>query len=240
MTSLLQWLRARILRSLIAAASLASELGAYVALLFRTVQVYQPIEVRGRVLPGVPAADRSSADRWRAIEGRLAPGGGSCLDVGPFHGYFSRRMARAGFLVLGVEKVRENVFVAEGLARMDRLPGALAVEFDVTPDSAARLPRVDVCLCLSVFHHWVKHHGEAGACRILRALADGCARQFFFETGLPEEGRSWSEGLAFMAPDPRAWIERFFREAGFRSIECIGRFPTHVSSVERWLYAATR
>ncbi|MBI4616140.1 MAG: hypothetical protein HY720_21165 [Planctomycetes bacterium] len=123
---------------------------------------------------------------------------------------------------------------------MGRYKEVAFAPLEVTPVSAEALPSFDVVLCLSVFHHWVKHHGEPGARRIVGPLAARTKRHSVFETGQPDEDAAWAPNVSFMLPDPRSWIEGFLTGLGLARVRCLGAFPAAVSPVRRLLFVASR
>lgn len=234
------WLAARVRRLAFRAHSLALRAAGRTVLACRAVDSYQPALVRGRLLGPRPLRD--CAARWEAMRPHLAPpeGGGSALDLGCDLGYFTFRLAEAGYVALGVEASPDYVFLARALAEIGRYESATFLRLAIAPDNVAALPACDVVLCLSVFHHWVKHHGPAGAEGMLRQAARRAGRHLVFETGQPEEDARWAGAMAFMGPDSRAWIERCLAGLGFDLVRHLGRFATHVSPVPRDLFIASR
>lgn len=204
------------------------------------VERYQPNPFRASAAPN--AAARACADRFEAFSGRLPAGEPlSCLDVGCNLGYFTFRMAERGGLCIGLDWGRNEIGLARALASLHKIHNALFAEYTLTEDSARALPEADVVLCLSIYHHWARKLGEAGAGRIMAALAARTRRYLVFETGQHDESEAaWAPALAFMGEDCDAWICRFLTNLGFETVECVGRFPTSVSSGRRGLYVASR
>lgn len=183
---------------------------------------------------------RPVSDRWEAIRPRL-PLSGSALDIGCMNGWFTFQMADHGLLSLGVDSSDRDVQTARLLAVHNDTVGASIMKLEVTPETATQLPRVDVVLCLSVFHHLVRIHSLDYAVATMQALT-ACARhQFFFETGQPDEqDQRWASSLSFMGDNPTAWTEEFVVSLGFDKVERIGSFAGFRSDVRRALVLGER
>lgn len=144
-------------------------------------------------------------------------------------------------MCIGIDSDRNEFMVARALATLRRQENAIFAQLDIDAAAAAALPEADIVLCLSVFHHWVRHLGAEPAIETLRAVASRAKRALVFETGQPEEeGARWTEALAFMKPDSDAWIRDFLATLGFAEVRYVGAFQTTVSPRPRNLYVALR
>lgn len=117
-------------------------------------------------------------ERWAAIEARLSPGDSSFIDIGCNIGDFTASAASRGMFAIGIDAMEEAILFAR--KRHAKLPRCAFVLMDVTAAEVAKLPQVDVMLCLSVHHYWSRAVGEAGAWDMIGALA-AKSRSFFFE-----------------------------------------------------------
>lgn len=183
---------------------------------------------------------RSCADRFDAIAARLPQGALSVLDVGCHLGYFTFRLAERGGICVGVDRSAAAVALARSRAQRHRIRNAAFVELDLDPAATAGLPATDVVLCLSVFHHWVRQFGQAGAMEMLTRVAGLARRTFVFETGQPEEAdMKWAPQLDFMRPDSATWARATLTRLGLTA-DHAGAFPSGVSQGHRHLFVAHR
>lgn len=204
------------------------------------VKQYQPNPFSSTQPEGQSA--RSCIDRFNSFSALLPSDEPLCtLDIGCNLGYFTFRMSERGGMCIGLDLGRNEISVARALAARHRVPNVAFCQYEVTADSAAALPAVDVVICLSVFHHWVRKFGFSEARRVMEVVAARATRYLVFETGQHDEtGVAWADDLAFMGGDCDAWIQMFLKDLGFRRVHHVGRFPTSVSPVARHLYVAMR
>lgn len=118
-------------------------------------------------------------ERWGRIAAHLGPADRSLLDLGCNAGMLSRRAAEAGLLVVGCDVAPKAIEVAQ--RRHKGVAGLGFMLFQVTPESIEKLPEVDVVLCLSVHHYWVRTYGEAAGWDMVRVLLQRTRRKLFFE-----------------------------------------------------------
>jgi hypothetical protein len=186
--------------------------------------------------------------RWEAIQPHL-PMSGSAMDIGASRGWFVFKMAEHGLISIGVERDEHSIRTAQFLSLYHETERALFLKYELDPQSVHLLPRVDVITCFSVFHHLVRLRGLEDAVRIMKGLASRCDKELFFETGQYDErhGRrgkkkdpAYWECLAFMGDDPRPWATAFLQSIGFGEVEVLGSFWGFRSTVERYLYRASR
>lgn len=206
----------------------------------RLVEQYQPIPFAG---PNQRASARlrQCQDRFEAMSRVLPQRPLSVLDIGCNIGYFTFSMAQRGGFCLGIDVSRNDLMVAQALATLHQVGNVAFSELRIEPENASTLPRADVVICLSVFHHWVHRYGEETASKIMRGIADSACRYLVFETGQPEEkSKAWASSLEFMTPDSDNWTRCFLTELGFANVALLGEFDTSVSPVPRRLYLAER
>lgn len=165
----------------------------------------------------------------------------STLDIGCNSGYFIFRMAERNGFCIGVDIGRNQIMAAQALAYVHDVRNVAFAQFRVTPETVYSLPKVDVLICLSVFHHFVRHFGETGALEIMKILSKKTQEYLVFETGQPNErSMSWANELAFMKPDPQEWITNFLKALNFEKVHRLGKFKTSVSDVKRYLFVGER
>ena len=185
-------------------------------------------------------AVRPTTARWEAIAPHL-PTTGSALDVGCNNGFFTFKLAERGLLSLGVDTNTNAIATARLLGVRNDPPRAGFARLDLTPRTAASLPGVDVVLCLSVFHHLVRHQGLEDATEVMAVLASKTRRLMVFETGQADEvSKSWWRELAFMGEDPQGWVGQFLTGLGFERVQQIASFPGHKNAIERALVVAEK
>ena len=163
------------------------------------------------------------------------------LDIGCDIGFFTFALAGRGGLCIGVDGNRNAVMTARGLASLNGCANALFTEALVTPDNADRFPGTDVLICLSIFHHWVRHYGLEGGTKILKTLADKVDGYIVFDTGQSDETEtSWAKELSFMGDDPESWTGDMLRSIGFADVRNLGKFSSAVSAAPRNLFIAAK
>lgn len=165
----------------------------------------------------------------------------SVLDVGCNQGYFTFRFAEKGGICLGVDNDRAELMAARARAEGRKVRNIAFLEMTLDRESMQGLPVSDVVVCLSVFHHWVRHYGQADAEEMLAMLAAKAGKALVFDSGQPEEtSTSWAQALAFMQPSGPVWITRHLESLGFSQVKEIGVFSTSLSPVPRSLFVARR
>ncbi len=199
------------------------------------VQAYQPVPWLGI---DVSDRDQSSWQRWEAIERELGNFNGSALDIGCNTGFFTFQLAQRGSLCIGIETAGMSFWLCNRIREATGLDRAGFLRFKLDADSVALLPRVDVTIFLSVFHHMVRDYGFPQAERIVEQLLARTNRVMFFETGQSdEEGPSWTGHLPLMDPDPETWLIEFFRSKGVGKVVPLGAYGTHLTPTKRTLLA---
>jgi len=205
---------------------------------FGLMSQYQPHPLKGCNLP----AERENESRWIAIDAALpAITPMSSMDIGCNIGFFTFRMAKHGGTCVGIDIGENEIRAARAIAENYRIPNVSFLCNAITPESAEGLPKTDIVICMSVFHHWVRKSGFDQAALIMRTLADRCMHTMIFETGQHNEtATDWWQELDFMGDDSEAWIVQFLQEMGFDSVSQIGSFGTSLSDVKRGLFAAMK
>ncbi len=209
---------------------LSNNLAAYFLTKTGITQNYQPFSSKSQGM-------RSCIDRFEAIKGNIC-NGNLCLDIGCNTGYFSNEISKLGIFTIGLESELKNVIVAESQHSASNL---IFKQFNLDKDSARMLPKADIILFLSVFHHLVKYYSKDNAIFILQKLASKCNKQFFFETGQPDEsGTKWSQKMEFIN-NIDLWVHDFFiNECRFKEVKCLGEFETFLTTTKRKLFLALR
>ncbi len=192
-------------------------------------------------IPPVTSTTRQSQDRFDAIQAFLPNGPISIIDVGCNDGYFVLKLATQGGICIGIDQDRNSIMIGQARAAINGVPNALFANLTITPENAANLPRVDVVICLSVFHHWVRHFGIERANIVLDELGGKAGKVLVFETGQPNEiGAQWAGLLSFMGGDPDVWIHDRLVTMGFDQVHPVGKYSTTVTDVPRTLFVGIR
>ena len=155
-------------------------------------------------------------ERWRAIEkslnGRTI---NSALDIGCQVGYFCFAFAFKGVPTLGIEMNDRYVRIARYAARKIKCHKAAFCIMEVSRDTAALLPNVDVVLLLSVWHHWVRRNGLQNATRLLSDVWGKCHKVLFFETG--EAETAGCNRPSQIQPSSDEWVRTYLSDTCNRS-----------------------
>ena len=163
------------------------------------------------------------------------------LDVGCNLGFFTFNMAKRGGFSIGIDYGRNEILAAKALAHKHSVNNIVFSQMEVTPENASLLPKADMVICLSIFHHWIRKLGEADSLRIMKGLADSANKYFVFDTGQPNEKNvDWNESVEFMNPDIDKWADDYFKALGFSKVVKLGEYRTSVSEVPRTLFIALK
>jgi len=182
---------------------------------------YHPMPWFGRA---TALRSEGTLSRFSAIERALDErqiSKGVVLDIGSHFGFFSLKLAEKGFFVYGVESVRERVFFSFlGAHRLKY--GFSPIALNIDRSNVRWLPHADITLCLSIWHHWVRHFGLDGATEILSAIVERTRRVMFFDSGEGEMGERYR--LPFGEGDDAAtYLESYLgRLPGVASVSRLG------------------
>ena len=202
---------------------------------------YQPLP-----WAGVAGRKRGAAtwSRWRAIDRRLASEGDlrTAIDLGAAGGFFTVKLAERGLSVVAVEDDPSAYRTALYVLRKARVANAGVLTVSLSPATVDLLPRVDVTLFLSLWHHLVRAEGLAEATAMLRRIWNRTGRLMFFETGESEMPPEF--GLPPMEPSAREWLFALLSETCEHArIEHLGEhdaFDPAGGPVSRNLFAVCR
>jgi hypothetical protein len=162
---------------------------------------------------GYARARRASGTvaRWAAIEREVSAGSyRTAMDIGSNVGYFVIALSKRGISTLGVESDDKFSRIFRYALRKvgARNAGNLCIE--VNPDTVELLPRTDIIVFMSVFHHWSRYFGWGAAVEMLRTVWSRCDGVMFFETGQGEMPPEYN--LPTLEPSPDVWLSRFLRD----------------------------
>jgi SAM-dependent methyltransferase len=125
----------------------------------------------------------------------------SLLDIACNLGQMTRYAADKGLLALGIDHSSRAITAACGAHH--GIPNLAFMRFEITPESASKIPSFDVTLCLSVYHYWMELYGEATAWSMVAQLIERTRRKFFFEPAslLKKYGANPPPGVADLDRD---------------------------------------
>jgi SAM-dependent methyltransferase len=204
----------------------------------KLTKAYQPSAFGERAQSG---AGRECQDRFKDINSCLPDLPLSCLDIGCNEGYFVFRMSERGGFCHGIDKGRNEIMVADGLAKVNNINNISFSNAEIDIDYIAGLPHYDVVIFMSVFHHIARHNGLQYAEEFMLALSHINSKYLIFETGQPNElNTTWAEDLEFMRPNIEAWISEMLKRSGYKKISVIGKNHGVYSDVDRLLFLAEK
>jgi hypothetical protein len=131
----------------------------------------------------------------------------SALDIGANAGFFSISLALTGVDVIAIERdARAQRILAYTKSKLG-LDNLAQLDLNIRRSTVHLLPRADLVLCLSVWHHWVREHGFAEARELLADVWDRCNALMLFDTGQQEMPSDYR--LPPMEPSPQQWLKAF-------------------------------
>ena len=190
----------------------------------------------------------ASWDEWEAMKARLPPGEAvarSVMDVGCANGFFTLRMAGEGYTAIGVEQNPESVRAANDAVRAGGATGVCFMVRQMTPESIAGLPAVNIVVFKSVFQQWAVAFGWETAVGMLGTLWGKAGDSMFFETAesltckpeyaeaMPDMGATEEANRAFVQ-DLLAGLD------GAADVACLGYFPVEYRQESRHLFVVRR
>ena len=186
--------------------------------------------------------ERASYGRLDAINSFLPENEAlSVIDVGCNLGFFTFKMAERGGFCIGIDYGRNEILAAKALAYKHSVDNIVFAQKEITPENASLLPKADMVICLSIFHHWIRKLGEQKSLKIMQGLADSANKYFVFDTGQPnEKGVDWNHKLEFMNPNIEDWADNYFKNLGFSKVVNLGEYRTSLSEIPRTLFIAIK
>jgi len=165
----------------------------------------------------------------------------SCIDIGCNEGYFVFKVAERGGFCLGLDQDRNAIMVAQARAQIHKIDNVTFSNYQLDVEKCKALPKVDVIVFLSVFHHVLRHNGIEYAMDFLRAISSINTRFMIFETGQPdEENVSWTKDLDVMGDDFEQWIIEALKSVGYSKVTVLGETDSIRSDTARLLFFAEK
>jgi len=184
---------------------------------------------------------RECQSRFDDINKCLPSSALSALDIGCNEGYFIFRMAERGGFCHGIDMGRNEIMVADGLAKINKINNVSFSNAKIDLEYINGLPHYDVIIFMSVFHHIARHEGLKYAEKFMLSLSSINIKYLIFETGQPNElNTTWANDLNFMLPDIESWITEMLKRSGYKKINVIGKNHGVYSEVNRLLFLAEK
>jgi hypothetical protein len=185
--------------------------------------------------------NRNSFDRYEAIFKNLPNTPTTLIDYGCSRGFFVLQAAKDGLFSIGIDHDRFEILYARSVSEIYGVNKALFMHDEITEDLISTLPKFEMTICTSIFHHWVRIYGKESAFRMMQGIADNTTKYLVFETGQNNEiDTRFYPYLEFMGDSYEDWIESFLLELGFSKIKKIGTYGSRVSSFNRTLFLAIK
>lgn len=118
-----------------------------------------------------------SEARWGSIQDNIASSDGCAIDIGSASGFFTEKLSKEGLFAIGIEADEKRL--SESRALYGEKEGLAFSRYNVGPDNIEDLPSMDVCLLLTVYHHWTAHYGSEDAEYMLQSLSVKMDKIFF-------------------------------------------------------------
>ena len=170
--------------------------------------VYQPVAS----LPiGRATRGGGSESRWDAMLPIVREQGvESAVDIGACEGYFSIMLGEAGIPTIALEGAPGAARTAAFAVRRSGLGDVGVLTLALTPENVGLVPVSDCAVCLSIWHHFVRHNGLEVATEMLATIWSRTAKVLFFDTGEDEMTPDYK--LPAMTPDARSWLAGYLAE----------------------------
>jgi hypothetical protein len=131
----------------------------------------------------------------------------SAVDLGCNVGWYVLRLAGLGIPTIGIEESPPFYRTALLAAQRGEVTNVGVLAMKVTPETVRLIPTADAMLMLSIWHHFVRSYGLAGATDMLEEVWQRTRRVLLFETGEAEMTPDF--GLPRFDPDPQAWLTSY-------------------------------
>lgn len=120
-------------------------------------------------------------ERFELLNSHLGPAHQSLLDIGCADGFLTHKFAETEMFAIGVDVSEANLGIAQSKYTHDT--GVAFTQFEVNPKTVDCLPRTDVVLLLTVYHHWCDAFGFEHAEEMLTKIVDNSTIVFFEPPG---------------------------------------------------------
>lgn len=204
---------------------------------------YQPLPWVG--IDEAPIRGEATIQRWIAIKPYIKEST-TLKDIGCCVGYFCLSAAdELDLYSIGIDSNPRFLRIANYAKQSIKLPAKVTfLELDVNPISISILPKTDITICFSIWHHWVFHYGLDNATTMLKSLWESTNNTLFFESGEEETKKEFN--LPF-DQDAKTWLLNYLRtNLNQANVNAIGEFPAgnydhySIKNIKRTVYQITR
>jgi 2-polyprenyl-3-methyl-5-hydroxy-6-metoxy-1,4-benzoquinol methylase len=193
--------------------------------------------IKGKQTPSL----RDTQARFDLIDMVLPNERLTCIDIGCNEGYFAFKIAERGGFSIGLDQDRNAIMVAEARAKVHKIDNVVFSNYQLDAEKCRALPKVDVIVFLSVFHHILRHNKIEYAMNFLRAISSINTRYMIFETGQPNEKNvSWIKDLEVMGEDFELWVIDTLKSVGYSKVTVLGKTDSIRSDTSRLLFFAEK
>lgn len=139
---------------------------------------------------GIKAANirgKATVGRWKVIKRNLVKSDKTLKDIGSCVGYFCiSATIELGLYTLGVDLNDRFLRISRYATPLSAKNKCNFIKLAIDKKTVSMLPKTDITLCLSIWHHWVSNYGLRDSTRILQKLWSSTNRILFFESGEEE------------------------------------------------------
>jgi hypothetical protein len=184
---------------------------------------------------------RNTFDRYNAVFDNLPDAPKTLLDLGCNRGFFVLNASRSGIFSLGIDHDKFELLYAKSISEIHNASNALFMHSEINQNLINNLPRFEMIVCTSIFHHWVRIYGKESSFQMMQGIADKTIKYLVFETGQNNETETrFYKYLEFMGDSYENWVTSFLLGLGFNKVKKIGMYGTTLSDVKRTLFLAIK
>jgi len=213
----------------------------YIYLRMKRFNGYQPLPWVGLTSK---IRDQSSYERLSLIEkyiedNKETKSFRSALDIGCNVGFFVYSFAMKGMVALGLDRSEKAISFTSLIRSKLNIKGAAFTCIELNPDNIDTIPKTDIVVLFSAWHHWVKQFGLNEGNLMLSTVWDRTGEALFFEGGEDTEIENFK-----IKEDPQKWIkEQLASVCAGGEVVVLGRVSAgeHLGgSHNRTIFAVTR
>lgn len=206
---------------------------------------YQPIPWLG--INSAEIRGNATVKRWQQIKKNIPKSSKSLKDIGSCVGYFCFSAAKeCGLYSYGIDIDDRFLRIANYTRERTKINNVYFTNMNIDQKTAGFLPRTDITLCLSVWHHWVYQYGVTKATLILKKIWELTDKRLFFESGEEETAKEFN--LPFTTKElARETIHKYLQENLKSSkVKQIGKFAAgnyrhySIQNQKRTLFMVTK
>lgn len=170
---------------------------------------YQP-------LPWVGIKDASlrgveTFNRWQAIIKYIPKSAKTVKDIGCCVGFFCHSAVESGLYAVGIDNNERFLRIARYVqSKLGNGENEVFINISISPDNVSIVPRTDVTILLSIWHHWVFSFGLERATLMLQEVWASTNMALVFESGEEEVAEEFNLPFEGVASD---WLETYLKKA---------------------------